>query len=137
MYPSICGQSRATNHLLVLNYYISKSRVGKLMWTTKIYIICFRQTLVSAASFGEQLGSCIWKAMTALRLTRWWRHSIGCRPNIVTSTYSSVLSAPNTRTPSPYDLSRDMTKPTKWLCAQRRLRSAWASAQSDQSSLSV
>ena len=29
--------------------------------------------------------------------------------------------------------SRNMTKPTKWLCAQRRLRSAWASAQSDQS----
>ena len=28
-----------------------------------------------------------------------------------------------------------MTKPTKWLCAQRRRRSAWASAQSDQSSL--
>ena len=30
-------------------------------------------------------------------------------------------------------LSRDMTKPTKWLCAQRRLRPAWASTQSDQS----
>ena len=27
----------------------------------------------------------------------------------------------------------DMTKPTKWLCAQQRLRSAWASAESDQS----
>ena len=27
----------------------------------------------------------------------------------------------------------DMTKPTKWVCAQRRLGSAWASAQSDQS----
>ena len=27
----------------------------------------------------------------------------------------------------------DMTKPTKWLCAERRLRSAWASTQSDQS----
>ena len=26
-----------------------------------------------------------------------------------------------------------MTKQTKWLCAQRGLRSAWASAQSDQS----
>ena len=26
-----------------------------------------------------------------------------------------------------------MTKPTKWVCAQRRLRSVWASAQSDQS----
>ena len=31
------------------------------------------------------------------------------------------------------NMSRDMTKPTKWLCIQRRLRSAWASAQSDQS----
>ena len=30
-------------------------------------------------------------------------------------------------------LSRDTTNPTMWLCAQRRLRSAWASAQSDQS----
>ena len=30
-------------------------------------------------------------------------------------------------------MSRIMTKPTKWVCAQRRLRSAWASAQSDQS----
>ena len=29
--------------------------------------------------------------------------------------------------------SHNMTKPTKWLCAHRRLRSAWASAQSDQS----
>ena len=30
-------------------------------------------------------------------------------------------------------MSRLVTKPIKWLCAQRRLRSAWASAQSDQS----
>ena len=30
------------------------------------------------------------------------------------------------------DMSRLMTKPTKWLCAQRRLGSAWASTQSDQ-----
>ena len=30
-----------------------------------------------------------------------------------------------------------MTKPIKYVCAQRRLRSAWASAQSDQSSLSA
>ena len=32
-------------------------------------------------------------------------------------------------------MSRLVTKPTKWLCAQRRLRSTWASVQSDQSSL--
>ena len=31
------------------------------------------------------------------------------------------------------EMSRDMTKPAKLLCAQRRLRSPWASAQSDQS----
>ena len=31
------------------------------------------------------------------------------------------------------NMSRDMTKPTKYLCALRRLRSAWTSAQSDQS----
>ena len=36
-----------------------------------------------------------------------------------------------------WDLSRDMTKPTKWVFAQRRLRSAWASALSYQSSLSA
>ena len=34
---------------------------------------------------------------------------------------------------SPRHMSRLMIKLTKWLCAQRRLRSAWASAQSDQS----
>ena len=33
-----------------------------------------------------------------------------------------------------HNLSRLMTKPTKWVCTQQRLRSAWASAQSDQSS---
>ena len=31
------------------------------------------------------------------------------------------------------NVSHLMTKPTKWLCAQQRLRSAWASAQSYQS----
>ena len=35
------------------------------------------------------------------------------------------------------NMNHDMTKATKWVCAQRRLRSAWASAQSDQSSLSA
>ena len=32
-------------------------------------------------------------------------------------------------------MSHLITKPTKWLCAQQRLRSAWAPTQSDQSSL--
>ena len=38
---------------------------------------------------------------------------------------------PHTR--SEGKLIRIVTKPTKWLCTQQRLRSAWASAQSDQS----
>ena len=32
--------------------------------------------------------------------------------------------------PSFHNLSRDMTKPTQWVCAQRRLGSTWTSAQS-------
>ena len=44
-----------------------------------------------------------------------------------------ILQAPILRTFSNHSLSRDMTKPTKWLCAQRKLRSACASAQSYQS----
>ena len=39
--------------------------------------------------------------------------------------FSCVNKKPN--------MSHVMIKPTKWRCAQRRLRSAWASAQSDQS----
>ena len=32
-----------------------------------------------------------------------------------------------------YHMIHDMTKPIKWVCVKRRLRSAWLSAQSDQS----
>ena len=32
-------------------------------------------------------------------------------------------------------MSHDMKKQTKWLCDQRRLRSAWAATQSEQSLL--
>ena len=47
----------------------------------------------------------------------------------------SLKSSRNNRNQMNAQLSRDMTKPTKWVCTQRRLRSAWASAQTDQSSL--
>ena len=40
-----------------------------------------------------------------------------------------TLSGTCSQTTDKTHLSRDMTKPTKSLCAQRRLRSAWASAQ--------
>ena len=54
-------------------------------------------------------------------------------------TFSGLLHV-HVTDPQLYDgmhVSHDMTQLTKWLCAQRRLRSAWASAQSDQSSVSA
>ena len=52
--------------------------------------------------------------------------------------HAEIITASKTHEPFPqiYDVGRherDMTKPTKRVCAQRRLRSACASAQSDQS----
>ena len=38
-----------------------------------------------------------------------------------------------TRSSCTSHLSRFMTEPTKWVCAERKLRSTWASAQSNQS----
>ena len=63
-----------------------------------------------------------------------------CRPWSDWSFRSSLISV-NTDCPLQYpshgcksNLSRDMSKLTKWVCTQQRLRSAWASAQlSDQS----
>ena len=49
--------------------------------------------------------------------------------NILVQIITANFGCPN--------LSRCMTKPTKWLCVQQRLRSAWVSAQSDQLSLSA
>ena len=43
------------------------------------------------------------------------------------------LSELNLQIPRVHDMSHLMTKPTKWLCAKRRLRSAWTSTQSGQS----
>ena len=51
--------------------------------------------------------------------------------------YNSLLNAlentPWTCNVSRAYMSHLVTKPTMWLCAQRRLRSAWVSAESDQS----
>ena len=65
---------------------------------------------------------------------------LSCRGSNVRSAITNIMSRLKGNTsefPSRgiyrSDLSRLMTKPTKWLCAQLRLRSAWASAQSDQS----
>ena len=57
------------------------------------------------------------------------------RSKAVISCQSSCQSYFPLSTMKVIEMRHHMTKPTKWMCAQRRLRSAWASAQSDQSSL--
>ena len=52
---------------------------------------------------------------------------------VETSTFNSKFEKIRCIKESVVHLSRDMTKPAKWVCAQRRRRSAWVSAQSDQS----
>ena len=52
-----------------------------------------------------------------------------------TNSHSKTWDSENwNRCPAKLNMSRLVTNPRKWLWAQRRLRSAWASAQSDQSS---
>ena len=57
-----------------------------------------------------------------------WHWLFLCENTSCFKRYASVWNLPNQG-----HMSLDMTKPTKWVCAQRRLRPAWASAQSDQS----
>ena len=46
--------------------------------------------------------------------------------------HASYVGADEQQKAETSSVSRDTTKPTTWLCAQRRLRSAWASAYSVQ-----
>ena len=60
---------------------------------------------------------------------KWWFLHTCC---LLVNVWVFVL-----QTLSKNHLNHLMTKPTVWLCAQWRLKSAWASAHSDQSSLSA
>ena len=62
----------------------------------------------------------------------------GCFTAPLTGCCKTKFLAINPKIYLPKDyMSHCKTKPTKWLCAQRRLRSAWASILSDQSLLSA
>ena len=81
------------------------------------------------------------------RCAGWSETSLGALVILLVLSHSSIIvRTPHSwRQKPPKNVDTDqtsfcyvsclMTKPTKWLCTQRRLRSAWASAQSDQSSL--
>ena len=76
---------------------------------------------VDIHTHGRQRPSYTMSSPVSLRL-RWAK--LKFFPNI---RVSQIYSCHNKQ------MSHDMTKPKKWVCAQRRLRSAWASAKSDQS----
>ena len=67
-----------------------------------------------------------WGWATLSNLTRYLLMMETC--TVYTSAYSSCCLLTFTMD----NMSYDMTKPTKWVYTQWRLRSAWASAQSDQ-----
>ena len=91
-----------------------------MICSANILFIWAFQTFVRAAKFWN------WCSMV---FRKWTQNTIALSRRVVWAIlYNFVIIC------TEY-ISRDMTKPTKWMCAQRRLRSAWASAQSDQSSL--
>ena len=67
------------------------------------------------------------------RLIANFRFADGIVVNAAEGEEADVLVDHTDATTTRYKMSRDMTKPTKWECGQRRLKSARASAQSDQS----
>ena len=73
----------------------------------------YTEHAASGQPYSLRGGGTIWQAQDQQMVTT-------CSPRIVTECLLTHSSRSH--------LSRFMTKPTKWLCAQRRLRSAWASA---------
>ena len=89
-------------------------------------------------SYGPKLSSCGQRKLIRLgRCPGWSESSLDAQSLCwfchvaahINSYFVCMISTSFRRT----DMSHLMTKPTKWLCAQWRLRSAWAFAQSDQS----
>ena len=94
---------RWTGHVIVIRIYQRKSSVEKLSVAARLNAERLRKSLRISQDH---------KIQNLLR-NNWFPASW----NLDQSNLSSCL----------------VTKPSKWLCAQRRLRSAWASVQSDQS----
>ena len=87
---------------------------------------------ISGSLFETSSSSLYWVS----KLQRLWCDSVNA-PARLSLCCSHMWSVSFSCELAHFYLNRDMTKATKWLCAQQRLRSAWASAQSDQSSLSA
>ena len=82
---------------------------------------------------------CDWRAFNVRNME--WKQTFQGIPTKIYAQANIKLMQVQQRTAKNYcktprcllKLSHNITKPTKWLCAQQRLRSAWASTQSDQS----
>ena len=115
------GQSKPVSRLVAGQYFLV---VKWLALPTSDYVVL----VWNSAGIGIQLVTvwhyCLELFIITLPLS-WYELNSVERDIHTNSSSSSSSSIP--------DLSHLMAKPTKWMCAQQRCRSAWASTQSDQS----
>ena len=111
------------------------------VWLTNASPVKSSVRYISKEQFSKD--TCTLQNRNFERTIRHLRSSDAAGDHLLSSSTFFLLSSSNLRKipeeeieltkPERSHLSRDMTKPTKWVCAQRRLRSAWASVQPDQS----
>ena len=87
----------------------------------------------------ESFLSLLWNGIISESYEMEWFLNLLWNGMISESVWNGIISESlwNWKAAYRYKMSHDMIKTTKWMCAQRRLGSAWAPAQSDQSSLST
>ena len=89
-----------------------------------------RVTFVNCCQFMYSVIS-FWNVFLFFCLT--WSISFSCTAGFTHFVHDFLRSFQTSIDVKTNEMSHLMTKPTKWLCAQRCLRSAWAFAQPDQS----
>ena len=121
-------------------WYLSPMRAAKVQASLRIRAVSPEPPLLAHTS-SESRGTFRQKTRSLAPLNGWACAVKVCHDGMLEDTnslggarmtthYIALLLMHN---PICYNISHLMTKPTKWLWAQRRLGSAWASAQSDQS----
>ena len=108
---------------------------AKKHWETKHFCERFSNERYQAKSEWNVQGVPQWQATANPRHQEEEKNinSTTCRPALSSPSEKITMLNRTGKETRNNNMSRDMTKPTKWLCAQRRLRSVWASVQSDQS----
>ena len=111
-----CAPSEDSYQLMIIAFDLLCIRI---VWSD--YLLCALRVAMDQRfphADSEYSGRSVWMPRLIWLLAGRTRHFIGFVVLMLTFGMPTCVYS-----------SRDMTKPTKWLCAQRRLRSAWACAQ--------